>query len=111
MFFFVLLLIIQLTGCEKENALPENQVNFSYEETYCANPWEPVDLAVDDELKARVSEYLNEKLEVNFSNLRITHDGKEEICSSCSCTTGRIVRIEAEKAFQDILIRNSFKVE
>ena len=85
--------------------------SFYYEETYCSDPWDDGSSVSDEVLKAQVSEYLIDPLGVDFVNLHITHDGTSEVCSACSCKAGRIIRIEADKVYQDVLIENGFKVE
>ena len=108
---FLILIGTALVSCEKDDVTTGEVESFYYEETYCADPWERSDSASDEVLRERVSEYLNGTLDIDYYGLRITHDGKTEICSACSCTTGRIIIIEADKAYQDILIENGFKVE
>ena len=85
--------------------------SFYYEETGCADPWDNGNSISDEVLKAQVSGYLTDHLRIQYSNLRITHDGTPEVCQTCSCRTGRIIRIEADKVYQDVLIENGFKVE
>lgn len=109
--FPVVFIFFTIFACEKDNGLTGNRENFYYEESYCADPWERSDSASDEELKERVSKYLKGTLDIDYFNFRVTHDGKTEICSSCSCTTGRIIRIEADQAYQNILLENGFKVE
>lgn len=104
-------IIFTIFACEKDDGLTGNRENYYHEETYCADRWEHSDSASDEVLKERVSEYLTNTLDVEFSNLHITHDGTSEACRACHCRTGRIIRIEADEAYQDILIENGFKEE
>ena len=85
--------------------------SFYYEETHCSDPWDQGGTVSDEVLKALVSKHLKDPLGVDYSDLRITHDGTTEVCSACSCTTGRIIRIEADKAYQHVLLENGFKIE
>lgn len=85
--------------------------SFFYEETYCSDPWDKGNSISDGGFKAKVSEYLKDSLGVDYSDLRITHDGTAETCEACNCRTGRIIRLEADKAYEDILLENGFKVE
>lgn len=107
----LMFIIFTMFACEKDDGLTGNRNDYYYEETYCADPWRQNDSASDEALKERVSEYLTHTLDIEFSNLHITHDGISEVCLACHCRTGRIIRIEADEVYQDILIENGFKVK
>lgn len=91
--------------------MAENFAGFYYEETYCADPWGQSGSSSDAELHVLVSDYLTNSLGIEFSNLLVTHEGIPQSCLACSCRTGRIIRIEAAMAYEDVLLTDGFKKE
>ena len=108
---FLILFGIALASCEKDDGLAGRKENFYYEQTLGLDPWGDKHPTTDAELQVLVSNYLKNTLRIEFSNLSITHDGTGRVCLAPHCKTGRIIRIEADKAYQDVLIENGFKVE
>ncbi len=107
----LIFIFFAIVACEKDDGLTGSKENFYYEETALNDPWDGKPPTSDAELKAFVSEYLKSTLGIEFSHLSITHDGTAEGCFAPHCRTGRIIRIEADKAYQDVLIENGFKIK
>ena len=97
------------SSCE-EDEIVESQIDFLFQETYCANPW---DMIVSPEWTREelISYYLTDMLDVEFSDLLITDDGVPELCLACSCLSGDNIRISADDEFSEILLENGFEIE
>ena len=97
------------SSCD-EDEIVESQIDFLFQETYCANPWDS-DVGPVSTRDQLISSYLTDILAVEFSDLLITDDGEPEACLACSCLTGDNIRISADDEFSEILLENGFEIE
>lgn len=82
------LLILILAACTKSEVIKDRFITLSYQQTQCADPWNN---SVDDSITLK---NVNEHLKSNgiyVASLLIKQESMAEICTACTCKTGKII--------------------
>jgi hypothetical protein len=101
------------TQCQPDSQpLPQaTPLKFFYEETKCADPWSANGQSSTTEPEALLEDYLT-NLDIKYTDFQVTLDGTAPTnCPACTCTTGRIFRLEAEDEYKDKLLNLGFVEE
>ncbi len=89
----------------------DDDISMIYIETKCADPWQTGEGNSDDEVLTAVEDYLSD-LDIDFDDLEIYFDETyAEDCEACVCTSGRVIRLEAEEDQVDELQVEGFVIE
>jgi hypothetical protein len=73
------------------------------EETKCADPWHSYFTINDDDLFYAINKYMNEQ-QIEISDIEIGFDSVlVQLCKSCSCRTGRYIKIETDSKHDSTL--------
>ena len=97
------------SSCDEDEIL-ESQIDFLFQETYCADPWDSI-VSPEWTREQLISYYLTDVLDVEYSDLILTYDGVQEDCEACTCLTGILVRITAEDEFSEVLLGAGFELD
>lgn len=109
LFISILSVFAVISSCDDTDVV-ESQDDFLYRETGCANPWDN-DINRGWIPEQRISYYLIDVLEVEYSDFTRTNDGILELCEACDCLTGNIIRFSADEEFSEILLENGFELD
>lgn len=91
--------VSSLFGCNKSTDL-----DFIYEETYCADPWICVQNTLnlpDPELC--FEEYMDSE-GISYSNYSYELENTPDACEACNCLSGYVFRFTASDEFEDELL-------
>ncbi len=102
-------IVISFVSCQKAEEsgyfdLGRNEVEMSYQETQCADPWyELVVLHQDRSKKAILKEYLDLK-NINYLDLGYDKASSDEVitCTACSCFTGSVFYVKIKDKTDNI---------
>ena len=83
----VLLLMITTNACKGPVDGDIRYANFKYAQTQCADPW-PYG-TTDAETEANAKRYLD-SLAAYAITIQLRADGTAELCSACSCKSGKV---------------------
>ena len=92
-------------GCNK-HCDQQKGVQFKYAQTYCADPWRSSNS--DDGTINDVQRYFD-SLSIPVSNVSILNNGIAELCSSCSCLSGKNIYLRSDIANTSRLEMIGFK--
>src|SRR5690606_10272505 len=107
-FAFTILLLLSLQSCQYENK-PLNQLEFYWDQTGCADPWNTNNQDSENEIKRAVEGYLKEEGVSGAKVISIINDGVGQDCFACSCTTGNRIYVTAPKIQKSKMLALGFK--
>lgn len=82
------LLILILTACTKNEVIKDRFITLSYQQTQCADPW--INSVEDSTTLKNISEYVKSN-GIYVASLLIKQESTAEICTACTCKTGKII--------------------
>ncbi len=85
---FIAFVIVALAACSKDQAGKNQFANFSYKQTYCADPW-PTG-STDSITLVNVGSFLSSQ-SITVDSLHIKQDGPPALCLACQCKTGKTI--------------------
>ncbi len=92
-----ILLLLLLQSCNEEN-VPLNHLQFFWEQTGCADPWNnKVNNSSNEAVQKAVEDYLSDEGVRGAKVISITNDGVQTDCLACSCTTGKRINVIAPR--------------
>ncbi|MEY3243019.1 MAG: hypothetical protein RIR11_4458 [Bacteroidota bacterium] len=105
--FFILALTLW-TACKKD---ADTSITFVYAATHCSDKWDENTVGGDEEqYKQRIKEYLNNELNIDFTDLVIlpNPDPNAVFCEACNCTNGKTIQLKSTEEFKAKLIAFGF---
>ena len=105
--FFIFALTLW-TACKKD---ADTSLTFAYAATQCSDKWvENSTWSTDTEYKQAINDYLNNELDVDFSDLAIiaNPDSNAVFCQACVCPNGKTIQIKSTEEFKAKLIAFGF---
>ncbi|REG92746.1 hypothetical protein [Algoriphagus antarcticus] len=103
-----LLLFFFLQSCQEDN-IPLNHLEFYWDQTGCADPWNSNSNNSNEEIQQAVENYLKEEGIRNAKVTSITNDGFQQVCFACFCTTGRRINVTVPTNQKGKMIALGFK--
>ena len=98
-FSFCLFIVLVLVSCRENHEMKDTYLDFYYKQTACADPWKTG--STDSLTLVNVVHYLD-SLGLYIAGLNIVKDDNQEICSACTCKTGKTIYVSTLKS--DIMI-------
>lgn len=101
---FTLFAAIVLFACNKKSEL--EYTGIQYEQTTCADPW--VNSINDSITIASVTRYFD-SLNLYVAAINIQQVNPAQVCSACTCKTGKIIYVTTIVPEQDKFMRYGFR--
>ena len=104
----VSILIFFIQSCIQGGEDPDF-LEFYWDQTGCADPWQTAAINSDEELKVAIVNYLKSQgvSEARISDIK--SDPPQQVCLACFCTTGTRIYVEVPKKNKNTMIALGFK--
>ena len=95
--FFITFVILSFLACDNDDDAEEVQNRFFWNQTQCDDPWILSSNNPDEETEIAIETFLDQEgvnvLDINF----ISDPSLVQICSACSCTSGKIIAVDVDE--------------
>lgn len=88
--FFNLVVLVNVMGCHKSAPVGDQYIQLSHIQTQCSDPWPRA--ITDDATLQNVAHYID-SVGLYRASLSITQESAAQVCSACSCQTGKVIHV------------------
>lgn len=94
-------------SCTQET--DDNFLEFYWDQTGCADPWQNTGGNSEEELKVTIENYLKTQGVSGARVKDITNDALPQVCLACFCTTGRRIFVEVPLVNKNTMLALGFQ--